>query len=226
MDLIKAATMDAYVEREAIAKCMDALGPILSDIDPSLMHLAIAFRNGPMLGDLRHPVNTYLQKDPVPVTWYFEWEEVMRWDAIDISLRNNLIHTAHERALEKGYLPSYGPKWCGRVHDRIENGHFVSPALAWRWGATEMGSWGDGGMGRQSPCLRVPASPCLLALHVAPSPLLQQNLDQLLEAGVSLQFFDFGRTFLAPHVLVELLDQFLQRHTFFIHRIPLRTRET
>lgn len=123
-DLIAAATMDGYMERVGIAKAMDALGSIISDTDPHLVHMAIAFRNGPLLGD-HQPVNIYLQRDRGPVTWSFEWEEVMGWEHTDGSLWGRLIHTAHVRAQAAGYLQGWDATWCGRVHDTVSCGRFT-----------------------------------------------------------------------------------------------------
>lgn len=74
--LIDAALIDGYMERVAIANAMDALGPIISDVDPHVVAMAIEFRNGPLLRD-HQPVSIYLKQDPKPVKWVFTTAEVL-----------------------------------------------------------------------------------------------------------------------------------------------------
>lgn len=89
-----AAAVDGFMERVAIAKAMDALGSIISDVGPGVMTEAIALRNGPLLRD-HQPVSEYLRKDPEPIKWVFTPEAVLE---LPLGVGPNLIEEAYRRA--------------------------------------------------------------------------------------------------------------------------------
>lgn len=122
--LIDAALIDGYMERVAIAKAIDALGPIISDVDPHVVATAIEFRNGPLLRD-HQPVSIYLKQDPKPVKWVFTLAEVLALirDSMDYSIAHRsigptLVRAAHRKISEHTVTALIGfneDAWCATL---------------------------------------------------------------------------------------------------------------
>ena len=122
-----AAYVDGFMEHVAIAKAMDALGVVISDVDPSVAAQAIAFRNGPLLRECQ-PVDVYLQQDPEPVVWLFNMEQVLTISihATDYeNLRGLLIAEAHRLVAERcSYaLQGFSSRWIGKAE--VDDKYFV-----------------------------------------------------------------------------------------------------
>lgn len=122
--LAEAARIDGYMERVAIAQAMDALGPVISDVDPHVVAMAIDFRNGPLLRD-HQPVNTYLKCDPKPVKWVFTTAEVLTLirDSMDFpsscrSIGPTLVRAAYRKISEHTVTALIGfdeDAWCATL---------------------------------------------------------------------------------------------------------------
>lgn len=125
MALAKAAEIDGYLERASIAKAMDALGPVISDVNPMVAGRAIRFRNGPLLRD-HQPVAIHLQKDPEPIQWLFKDTEVLHWRIGNITLSTFLVNTARQRigARNPDALNGFGDTSYGLVTHNNQ-GYFV-----------------------------------------------------------------------------------------------------
>ena len=126
--LANAAEVDGYMERVAIAKAMDALGPIISDVGPGVVEQAITFRNGPLLRD-HQPVDMYLQKDPggpLP-TILIKYEWVLGLLDVDTTIELTIIRAAHATLCADNPTEYHKltDSWWAKV-EACDNGYLVT----------------------------------------------------------------------------------------------------